>query len=191
MKKAILPALVCAALLTGCGTVSTSTDETTAPTTAVPEIPVIQESAAVPAAPVVSEEEEVIPEAPPAPDVPAIPAEDDLNAEYLWLDTGVYEMYENGSHVDKFFVFDDPYNGRFLTRDSGVGFTCEQSKIAITFHMGGVDDTTVYVMGEPDANGNPTADMGSVQYTFVYLPDEDPSTFDPANLIGKGDLIVD
>ena len=86
--------------------------------------------------------------------------------------------------MDTYFVFYDAENGRTERADGtgGVPFTCEQDGWNAVFHFGSADDVTNATFSEGDNTG--TFDYGDRQvvYTFEYLADADPDTFEaPAN----------
>ena len=100
----------------------------------------------------------------------------------VWFDTGVYAA-QAGGVTEEYYIFTDAANGRTCTASGGigVGFTCEQETDQVIFHMATVDDQTIMSMSA-DENGNPVGTLGGFTFTFVRVPDADPSTFDPAAL---------
>ena len=93
---------------------------------------------------------------------------------------GVWAASKDGK-VDTYFVFYDEMNGTTLKADGmgGTPFTCEQNGLNVLFHFGSADDNTPAVFKAGDAEG--TFDYGdgnTVTYSFEYLPDADPDTFE-------------
>ena len=104
------------------------------------------------------------------------------DAEFAWFGKGVYKVTVNGSETGEYYIFTDKSNGKTSNAKTeiGIGFTCEQNKNSVTFHMGQADDNSVMTMGGPDANGNITGTMNGRTYSFALLNGVSPDGFDAA-----------
>ena len=102
------------------------------------------------------------------------------DADFTWITSGVYKVTTEGSELGTYYVFSDKQNGRVDTVSGiGIGFTYEQNRNGMVFHMGCNDDTTV--MNINDAlNGTITGTMYGRTYTFTLVNGADPATFDAA-----------
>lgn len=199
MKKMAIVTAMLAVLCCGCGSAAEqiSTAETTAETEAVTETEAAEETTAEETSAAEEAESETEADAQSAEETTAQeetaaeePAtEEARDAEFCWFEKGVYEAHHNDNRGE-FYVFYDTRNGKVVTTETGLGFTCEQMKGEVVFHMGSDSDTTILLMDGPDSEGNITGEMGEAQYTFVKISD-DPDNFDPAEWIGQGDLIVE
>ena len=94
-----------------------------------------------------------------------------------------------------YYIFNDEKSGHTETEDGlgGVAFACEQDGWNITFHFGGVDDTTKAVVSEGDASITLTYEDGkTLTYSVEYVDGADPDTFsvdedmNPTTVFRKG-----
>ena len=131
-----------------------------------------------------------------APDMPALTDENGneyRNADYRWLDRGVYEATVNGNHGSEFYVFYDIYSGKIMNVETGTGipFTCEQTRSYIVFHEGGVEDKRIMYITTDDALNvcGTWEDNDAVTYMFMDVH-ADPDTFNIDDWKeGRGDII--
>ena len=106
-------------------------------------------------------------------------SEENRDADFTWFKKGVYAAKVNGI-TKAYYCFYDERNGKSDNADgnSGTGFTCEQTKKEIIFHMGDIEDTTIMTMDSPDADGNMCGTINGITYAFTEVTDADPKTFD-------------
>ena len=104
--------------------------------------------------------------------------EEDMTPAYLFS-KGVWAASIDGK-IDTYFVFYDEANGRTERADGtgGTPFTCEQSGWNAVFHFGSADDVTKATFSEGEITGTFYYSNETVVYSFEYLPDADPDTFE-------------
>ena len=104
--------------------------------------------------------------------------EEDMTPAYLFS-KGVWAASIDGK-IDTYFVFYDEANGRTERADGtgGTPFTCEQSGWEAVFHFGSADDVTKATFSEGEITGTFYYSNETVVYSFEYLPDADPDTFE-------------
>ncbi len=118
-------------------------------------------------------------------------------AEFKPLSRGVWAAYNKTgdeiSDISDYFIFTDTENGRTADplKGTGVGFTCEQNGMELTFHFGSADDTTKAVL-KPTAEGGYYVTIGyeggPVTYYFTRDNGLDPDIFEvePVVIIDRG-----
>ena len=104
------------------------------------------------------------------------------DSDFAWFGKGVYKVSVNGSDMGDYYIFTDKSGGKTDNAQTqmGLGFTCEQNKNSVTFHMGHADDNSVMTIGNPDAAGNITGTMDGRTYSFTLLNGISPDGFDAA-----------
>ena len=114
------------------------------------------------------------------------------DADFTWLNRGVYIVVKNDVPDRSWYVFTDANNGKTANSDTGIGigFTCEQTKSGITFHFGSRDDNSEMTMSY-DENGDICGTMDGNKYVFYYQDNMDPDNFDATKVTGRGDIITD
>ena len=99
------------------------------------------------------------------------------DADFKWFTTGVYKVSVDGSELDTYYVFSDKQNGRVDTVSGiGIGFTYEQNRNGVIFHMGCNDDTTILTITDASMNTF-SGTMYGYNYTFTRVQDADPASF--------------
>ena len=101
------------------------------------------------------------------------------SATFNVFEKGVWKFTSETGTVT-YFVFNDATSGHTELADGlgGVPFACEQDGWNITFHFGGVDDTSKAVVSEGDASIAITyADGSTYTYSVEYIDGADPATF--------------
>ncbi len=106
---------------------------------------------------------------------------DSRDADYAWFSTGVYTVRIDGEQTHEYYVFYDKTSGKTANAQSGIGigFTCEQSKGKIIFHMGSDSDTSEMTMSM-DASGRIVGTMNGKTYSFAMLEGVSAENFDAA-----------
>ncbi|MCR4645776.1 MAG: hypothetical protein K5695_10285 [Oscillospiraceae bacterium] len=99
------------------------------------------------------------------------------DADFKWFTTGVYKVSVDGSELDTYYVFSDKQNGRVDTVSGiGIGFTYEQNRNGVIFHMGCDDDTTLLTITDASMNTF-SGTMYGYNYTFTRVQDAEPASF--------------
>ena len=105
------------------------------------------------------------------------------DADFRWFGSGVYKVSVAGSERETYYIFNDDHNGR-VNSVSGIdiGFTYEQSRSGVVFHM--ADDQDPIVMLIDNAGDDAfTGTMLGNAYTFSLVNGADPAAFVAADQV--------